>query len=285
MVAHTRRGSLDGEPGLAAAAGADEGDEAALVEQVADLGHRLHAADEGGDRLRQVVGVLADRLQRGELPLEAFGLDLEEADRFGDVAQLVEAQVDELDAVGERARARHRLRQHDLATVGRGHDPGAAVGRRSEVVAVPGHDGYAAVQPDPDAERLHAARGYLDQRPLRGDRGRDGIGRDVEARKEPVAGELDHGAAVRGDGLPEDAVVEVHRRRHGVGVLLPLPRAGFDVGEHEGQLGADVGHRRPPCGAARSGVVGADTTVWGRATTVCDQAATQGIRVMRLVAP
>ena len=99
VVAHARRGGFDGEPGLAAAAGADEGDQASLVEQVADLGHRLHAADEGGDRLGQVVGVLADRLQRGELPLEAFGLDLEEADRFGHVAQLVETQVDELDAV------------------------------------------------------------------------------------------------------------------------------------------------------------------------------------------
>ena len=190
--------------------------------------------------------MLADRLQRRELPLEAFGVDLEEADRLGHVAQLVEAQVDELDVVRQRARPHDGLRHHDLATVGRGHDAGAAVGRLSEVVAVAGHDRYPAVQPDPDAEGLHAARGHLDQRPLGGDGGGDGIGRDVEAGEEPVAGELDHGAAVRGDGLAQDAVVEVHRRRHGVGVLLPLPRAGLDVGEHEGQLGADVGHQPPP---------------------------------------
>ena len=66
VVADAGRGGFDGEPGLAATAGADERDQASLVEQVADLGHRLHAADEAGDRLRQVVGVLADRLQRGE---------------------------------------------------------------------------------------------------------------------------------------------------------------------------------------------------------------------------
>ena len=198
--------------------------------------------------------------------------------------QLVEAQVDELDVVRQRARPHDGLGHHDLATVGGGHDAGAAVGRWSEVVAVAGHDRYPAVQPDPDAEGLPLLGGP-DQRALCGDGGGDGIGRDVEAGEQPVAGELDHGAAVHGDGLAQDAVVEVHRRRHGVGVLLPLPRAGLDVGEHEGQLGADVGHQPPPNSAAKSGVVGADTTVCDRATTDCDRAVTQGIRVMRPVAP
>ena len=52
------------------------------------------------------------------------------------------------------------------------------------------------------------------QRPLGGQGGGDGVGRDGEGGAQAVAGGAEDGAVVRGDGLAEQRVVARHRRPH-----------------------------------------------------------------------
>ena len=99
-----------------------------------------------------------------------------------------------------------RLREEHLAAVPRSHHPCGAVDVHPDVVVV-GDDRLAAVDshPHPDTD--------LGQGVLRGDRGRDGVGRSLEDDEERVAAGVDHDATVLGDRRTHDAVVLCEERR------------------------------------------------------------------------
>ena len=106
---------LEGEPGLAGAAGTGEGDKArSLLDLGEELGELLLAAEEGARGAGQVR--VRDRLQRGE----ALFSQLVDGDRLGDVLEAVLAQIGE-DEAGDGVAG--GAGQDDLAAVAARGDP------------------------------------------------------------------------------------------------------------------------------------------------------------------
>jgi hypothetical protein len=69
------------------------------------------------------------------------------------------------------------------------------------------------------------------ERPLRHERGSESIGRTREDGVGAIASGLDDHPTVGGDHLGENGIVASERCPHGLAVLLPEPRAAFDIGE------------------------------------------------------
>ncbi len=157
-VAEAREGlgrDLDGEPGLAHSARADERHERGLVEQRLDAGDVVVTPDERGDLHRQVPAERVERRQPRELARELGVRDLEDPLGSRQVAQRVLPQVHELDgAVREELLGRQR--EDDLTAVGDRHQSRRPVDRGAVVVAVAeirgtGVDTDAHPQPTRDA--------------------------------------------------------------------------------------------------------------------------------------
>ncbi len=162
-----------------------------------------------------------------------------------EVAKPVRSEVEQLEA-GWQSLAEEGGRDpgdEHLATVADGQEPGHAVERGPEEVAVaglggprvechPGADGSdgagapTEVAGLPDPRELRQTTLRLLRRP----QARDGL---VEMGQEPVAGRLHDGAAVPLDGRPEDRVVGSEEVGHRVRVLVPEARAALDVGHQE----------------------------------------------------
>ena len=136
--------------------------------------------------------------------------------RLDEPAQAVFTEVDEGDTLGQRAaRERHRrLRQEDLATVGRRRHPGGAVDVAADVVVATG-DAFAGVETHPHADDRVRRPGLGSQRPLRLDGGGDGRRCVAEHDQERIALCPALDAVVRGAGRTQDRVVTLEDRAIG----------------------------------------------------------------------
>ena len=143
VLADERGGCFEREPCLAGAARAREGDRRAPCSmRASDLLELGLAAEEGARRTGQVR--VRDRLQRREGALP----ELVEGDGLGDVLEPVLAELGELelDELGSR------MREHDLAAVGRAHHSRGEVDVHAHVLGrVEG--GLAGVDADADRDR------------------------------------------------------------------------------------------------------------------------------------
>ena len=113
-------GDLEGEPGLPHAPDAGEGHERRGVEEREHVFDVVLAADQRGVLGGQVV---LEGVERPERRVGAGVVDhhLVQGLRLQQVAQPVDAEIDELD--GMHNLRRHRGRHHQLPAVGRRHDP------------------------------------------------------------------------------------------------------------------------------------------------------------------
>ena len=158
--------------------------------------------------------------------------DLVEVGGFGEAAQTVDAQVEELDVVGacRSEMVDGRLRHDDLVGVRTGRDPGGAVDGAAEVVTV-AQRGSSGVHTDPDGEVEPVDR--VAHRELDLDRRFQGGGGRFEGDGEAVAG--------RGEDVPVEAVDDAadalvvfgERIGHRLGMLVPERGRADDVGEQE----------------------------------------------------
>jgi hypothetical protein len=152
-VGHHLFGDADGEPGLAGAAGPRQRDHPVLAHEVADVGDLAAAADEAGELDRERVVGAFDGPQARVLGRQLGVADLVEVGGLGEAAQAVDAEVEQLDGVGEGRSepVDGRLRHDDLVGVRAGGDPGGTVDGAAEVVAV-AQRRRAGVHPDPHRE-------------------------------------------------------------------------------------------------------------------------------------
>ena len=104
-----------------------------------------------------------------------------------------------------------------------GHHPRRTVEHRTEVVP-PAQLGLAGRQPHPHRQLQRPLRSHrgIDRRPGRGERG-----------AHPVAGVLEHEAAVRLDRPAQHLVVGGQRHPHPIGVGLPPTGRTLDIGEQK----------------------------------------------------
>ena len=183
------RGDLQREARLAGAARARDGDEPRPVrEQRDELLELTLAADERDRDDGQIGGV--ERPEGREVALA----ELEEALCADQVLQAVLAEV--ADRSVRREEAARRLGDDDLAAVRGGRDPRCSVDVYADVALV-GHERLAGVNAHPDADRPGL------ERPLRLDRGGDGVGGPRERDEERVALRVHLDAVVPCEGLAD----------------------------------------------------------------------------------
>ena len=209
-------GKLDGEARLARPAGSQEGHQAVVGQQPLELGELAFAPDEARHPRREVGRLDVDGPDRWELRGQTVDRQLVQPIRLDEPAQAVFTEVDEGDALGQRAaRERHRrLRQEDLATMGRRRHPGGAVDVAPDVVVATG-DAFAGVETHPHADDRVRRPGLGSQRPLRLDGGGDGRRCVAEHDQERVALCPALDAVVRGAGRTQDRVVTLEDRAIG----------------------------------------------------------------------
>ena len=115
----------------------------------------------------------------------------------------------------------------------RAHDARCPVDVEASVEAVGLHR-LAGVEADPDADRLRLPV-VLGERPLAGDRGRDGVARVREREEEAVSLHLHLDAVVRREGLAQQCPVRRQRAHVRLAAeLLQHARRALDVREEEG---------------------------------------------------
>ena len=225
------RRRLDGQAGLAHSTGPGQGDQARRAQGLGQGGQVTVAPDERGQLHRQVPRERIERAQRGEAALS----ELEDVHRAVEIPQPVLAQIDQDHPLGQAAAHQWlgRPREHHLAPMGDGHQPGAAVERLVQVLAVDQYP-FTGVGPHPGPQLADLiGPGLLGQTSL-GLEGRlETVVRRGERRGHPVTHAGEHHPAVRGDRPFEDGVVTGQGRAHGRRCLLPEPGRAFDVGEEE----------------------------------------------------
>ena len=210
---------LQGEPGLAGAAGAGDRDEPLAAQQVCDVALLGRAPDEGmcGFGQRRPV----EAAQRRERAVA----ELIDPLRPRQVLEPMLAEVD--DIVVSREQVARRLGEQHLAAVARGRDPRRAMHVHADVARLR-QQRLAGMDADPSAERMRGERG------LRRSCGGDRIGRAREGDEERVALGVDLDAVVRLPGSPERCPMQSElgcvRRRSD---LVQQRRRAFDVGEEE----------------------------------------------------
>jgi hypothetical protein len=146
------------------------------------------------------------------------------------LAQVAQGNPDWQGVPGELRGGR---REHHLAPVGGGGQPGATVQRRPEVVPVLEFD-LARVQPHPDAEVTERAPVLGLHPSLAGERGRDRAGGRGEGGVDGVPHRLEHRPPVRLDGFAQQGVVPAHGLPVGGRAGLEQAGAPLQVGEQEG---------------------------------------------------
>ena len=174
-------------------------------QQLGGLGEFALAPDERRQLGRQVVGPGIERAQRRELVRQAVGVHLDEAFGHAEVAQPVQAEVAQRDAVRQRAvdEGAGRVGGDDLAAVGDGRDPGGPVDVEADQAAAD-QLGLARVEAHPDADRRVVRPRFGGEAALRGDRRGHALPGAREDDEERVAlGALFH-AAVGRERVPED---------------------------------------------------------------------------------
>ncbi len=137
IVVEALCGGLDGQPGLARASHAGQGQQAVVVKPLHHVVQLGLAADERCQLDGQVVGVGIERLQRREVVAQSVGDHLEDPLGPPEVLQGVLPEVLEGGTVGGAAQDLLGAEaEQDLVTVAGREHPCRPVQRRSEVVAV-----------------------------------------------------------------------------------------------------------------------------------------------------
>ena len=164
---------------------------------------------------------------------------LEDALGLGDVAQAVDAEVDQF-RFGPQLGLRHvcgGFRNQRLTAMGDGQQARDAIDALAEIIAVAGLD-------RPRMNR-HAHRQAADgleilarQRAQRVQRGAYRLRRRAERGAEGVADRLEHLPVVSRDRLAQGLVVTPQRDAHRLRPRLPAAHGAFDVGEQEGENAA-----------------------------------------------
>jgi hypothetical protein len=213
-------GDLEGQARLAHPARTGQRNEPLARDAGGELFHLLGPADEAGALHGQVPGQLVQGPKRWELA----GAELPDKHGAAQVPQAMLAQIAKHQAGHELGR--HPRDQH-LPAVAGGHEPGGAVHRRAEVVAVALVD-LAGVDPHPHADAVHVGQGRL---------GRFGrrhrVGGSPERGREPVPAGGEDVPAVGLDRSSQKPVVLGHGESHRVRVFLPPPGRPLHVGEQE----------------------------------------------------
>jgi hypothetical protein len=121
------RGDLEGQPGLAGAPGAGEGEQAGPAEEPPDLGDLLLPAHERGELHGEVVPPGVQRPGRRELGREPVDHQVVQVHRQGDVLQPVLPEVPERRSLRQGVLHQHPggVGDDHLPAVGRRGDPGA----------------------------------------------------------------------------------------------------------------------------------------------------------------
>jgi len=245
-------GDLEGQAGLAGAAGPGEGEQPGPSQEPDRLGDLVLAADERGELLGQVAGAGVERPGRREVGLEPRDHQVMEVQGEVDVLEAVLPQVTQGRPIGQGAGHQPPGGAGDdhLPAPGRPGDPGRPVHVDADVV-VPAQHPLPGVQAHAHPDRGPRRPGVGGQGPLGGHGRPDRRHRAGEGGEEGVALGADLDPVAVADRPAQDGRMLVPDRRVAVAQLLEQPGRAFDVGEQEGDRpggqrrdGRARGHRR-----------------------------------------
>ena len=240
-------GDLLGQTGLADAAGADERDQAVIID---DSGSPLELSPAANERRppprQRACGDLGDAAQRWHPCVQPRGEDLEDVLGHGEVAKGMHTQIEQCaptdrHVVGERG---DHTGDEDLTSVAQLQQPGGAVDRRPEPVVVASL-GFAGVHGHPHA-KLDGGQRRSRQIALNRHGDSDRVADGIEPGEEPVAGVLDEIAVTALHRSPRDPVVHPQRLAHRVRRGGPQLSRTLDVGEDEHRHAHPAGLYVPP---------------------------------------
>ena len=221
------RRDLNGETGLAGAAGTGQRHQPVVGQQLLHVSHLCAAAHETGELHRKMVGDNGRGYpQRRELVYKVGMAQLRHPFGVGQIAQPMGAQIGQprvwREPLGDQFLG--RAGEHGLPAMGEIAQPGGAVDRRADVVAFVAQLDLAGMQPDAQPDR--GQRG-----PLQLQRTGHCVGRAGERGHEAVALTLLHRphAAVAGDDFGDRLVEACEGGGHLLGLGLPQPRGTLDV--------------------------------------------------------
>ena len=155
LTAHLA-GDFDGQPGLACAARAGQGDQPVVGQEAADLGDLRGTADEARQLSRKIVRSNGIRCpQRREVVAQIGVAQLRDPHGAGEITQRMAAQVGQPCLVGKLVLDHFlgRGRDDGLAAVCQVAQPSGLVDRRARVVALVAQLHVAGVHPDPQLDR------------------------------------------------------------------------------------------------------------------------------------
>ena len=226
---------LEGQAGLAGAAGAGEGEQPGPSQQPPGLGGLPLPADERGELGGQVARPGVQGPGREEVGRESLDHQVVQAHREVEVLEPVLAEVAYGGPLGDGVldQAAGGAGDDHLAAVGRPGDPGRAVDVDADVV-VPAQHPLAGVQAHAHPHREPLRPGVGGQAPLGRHRGPDRRHRAREGGEERVALGADLDPVPIPDGPAQDGRVLVPDRRVASAQLLEQPGRALDVGEQEG---------------------------------------------------
>ena len=249
---------LEGQAGLAGAAGAGEGEQPGPSQQPPGLGGLPLPANERGELGGEVARPGVQGPGREEVGRESLDHQVVQAHREVEVLEAVLAEVAHGGPLGDGVldQAAGGAGDDHLAAVGRPGDPGRPVDVDADVV-VPAQHPLAGVQAHPHPHREPLRPGVGGQAPLGRHRGPDRRHRAREGGEERVALGADLDPVPVPDGPAQDGRVLVPDRRVASAQLLEQPGRALDVGEQEGDgPGRQRRHLGPAGGGAGRSAAG-----------------------------
>ena len=216
-------GNLERESRLAHAAHAGQGDQLAIVECSDDGRDELATPDETRPLHGQVGGIRAYRANRSELDSQTGCRELKQCFRSAQISHHMFTEADQLEPIELGDKIRGCLRNQDLLTVSRCHDPRGPIHDDSEIVPVP----FLC------STGVHAHPHRKCQCSLRFNCTPGRRRSFSERNTKPIA---TRGKDVATEGFncrAHDVVVPLERFLHRVGPLVPQPRRPLDVREQK----------------------------------------------------
>ena len=173
------------------------------------------------------MGLPVQTLERREVRGKTGGGELKNVLDFAQIAQSMLAKIDELEGHLRRGEVPHQLPggfgQQNLTTCAGGQEPGEAIERGGEVVAVVRCCG-ASVQRHADPDRTEGAPVFGDQGALGGNRGQHRVERRGKGGLNGIADDLEADAIVSADRFVEKHEVALDGGAHRQ--PSPAPNAG-----------------------------------------------------------